>query len=72
MLRRSDLLARKIDMERLKSMTKKGGAPAAAPAPAAKVRFLLLCYFVNVICFRCLCIKVDLIIAIDHCGIVCA
>ena len=41
MLRRSDLLARKIDMERLKSMSKKGGAPAAAPAPAVKVRALL-------------------------------
>eukprot|EP00598_Pedospumella_elongata_P004660 CAMPEP_0184971838 /NCGR_PEP_ID=MMETSP1098-20130426/3987_1 /TAXON_ID=89044 /ORGANISM="Spumella elongata, Strain CCAP 955/1" /LENGTH=763 /DNA_ID=CAMNT_0027494033 /DNA_START=71 /DNA_END=2362 /DNA_ORIENTATION=- len=35
-LRRSDLLARKIDMERLKSMSKKGGATAAAPAPATK------------------------------------
>jgi hypothetical protein len=35
MLRRSDLLARKIDMERLKRMSSKGAAPAAAPAKGA-------------------------------------
>jgi hypothetical protein len=46
MLRRSDLLARKIDMERLKRMSSKGAAPAAAVAkgaakkPEVKVRKL--------------------------------
>jgi hypothetical protein len=36
MLRRSDLLARKIDMERLKRMSSKGAAPATGKAAAKK------------------------------------
>jgi hypothetical protein len=50
MLRRSDLLARKIDMERLKRMSSKGAAPVAPAAskgaakkPEAKVSIYVCC-----------------------------